>query len=379
MNKGFVFSCENDQEFTDLDKIAKKLTAHGFNAAFFDVSPLLGRGDWGAVSYKTYKGVGIGKNFKLLSAPSKMLLALVNALLLVRLYYKAKAGFLLIGTPLLVYRLARIITFGNLKTVSVIRGVIAHSEEGTSLSSKVFMRSGKLGRSRFFRSILSDYYSDLVLCTGEVTRNFLLSRGVPLENIKVVGSIYCDSLLEKKKPLAPEYPLVVFVSSSFAFHGYFDAQAAQLKLIEDIKGAAHEAGLDFIIRKHPRDSIEYYLPNPDLLQCIDQSGCDPLLGYPSRALFMSTASTLIFEMAYAGRNTCFVADEFFQNRFSPWYKAVGVSPAFDIRLVIDNYLEGGADHNKDCSDKVISHDFKGGVLAQCVKEILICSGVERAK
>lgn len=378
----FIVSCENDQELSDLTKVACRLSEKNFNACFFDISPMLGVKSSSTLDrgcyYSVFKSFGLkGKKFKELSALSKLIVSLANAFVLVFLYYRNRAGFVLIGTPLLVYRLARIITFGNLKTVSVIRGLVAHSEEATSISSKVFMRLGRLGQARFFRSIFSDYYSHLVFCTGRITRDFLLTRGVPEKNLRVLGSIYCDSLGGGEARSMPSArKLVVFVSSAFAFHGYEDAQKAQTELLRRAQKLSRDVGVSFLVRKHPRESVDIYSSEPDLLGCVDISNCDPLVGYPVDTLFISTTSTLIFELAYAGRKACIIADDFFLNRFLPWYKAVGISPIIQWDSLLNDYSRWGASNSIQDLSGVICIENKGFVLDACIEEICSFLGKE---
>ncbi|MNJ23667.1 hypothetical protein D3C77_180570 [compost metagenome] len=381
----FIVSCENDQELVDLTRLARKLNENNFRVCFFDLAPMLGITASTSIDFdfycSIYKSLGCGRKFKSLSALPKLLIAILNAIKLIYIYYKSGARFVLIGTPLLVYRLARIITFGHLKTVSVIRGVVAHSEEATSLSSKLFIKFGRLARSKLFRSLFSDYYSSLVLCTGGVTRNFLLSRGVPVENIKVTGSIYCDSLAEGAggKGGGTEKRLIVFISSAFAFHGYDDAQSAQSALIKKIRNFSDEIGVDFVVRKHPRESLSFYVEDAGLSGCLGNRDCDPLVGYPENTLFISTVSTLIFEMAYVGRSTCFIADDFFTIRFSSWYHAVGVTPVINWESVITEYSKIGFLRSGQELSGVLSVEFKGGVLDRCVREIFLKFGVSDAE
>src|SRR5690606_3016142 len=114
--------------------------------------------------------------------------------------------------------------------------------------------------------------------------------------------------------------VVVFVSSAFAAHGYADAQAAQTELIRILRNEAVGARGGFIIRKHPREDDGIYSCHEDLIGIVDSSGCNPLTGYPRDSLFISTTSTLIFEMAYAGRCSRIVANDFFMQRFFRWYQ-----------------------------------------------------------
>ena len=368
----FILSCENKQELVDLIAIAQALRdTQGHDVEYFDITPLLagGKGEW--VDTPLFKRQWCakaiqGQAFKEMPAGLKLLTSLINASYLVFLYYSRRADFLLVGTPLLTYRLARMLTFGNLRLVTYIRGIIAYSDENTSVSSRIFTRFSKLMRLRAFASIVSDYYSDFVICTGEVTARFIGSRGVPTENIHVAGSVYCDSLTGDEGH--KDKKTVVFVSSAFTFHGYHDAQQAQTAMIRSISEhlAAQHPQVGFVVRIHPREGLSCY--DNGLAQFLDAAVGDPLTSYPSNALFISPISTLIFEMAYADRQSYLVADPFFVRRFNTWYKAVGVVPILDWRILIDNYVNGNAEQRQDFTN-CISTRHKGNVVAKIAREL----------
>lgn len=368
----FILSCENKQELADLMAIAQCLhDAHGLEVFYFNITPLLAGGEGDSVDSflfrRQWRAKAIrGYSFKKMPAVLKLLASLINAFYLAFLYYARRADFVLVGTPLLTYRLARILTFGNLRLVTYIRGIIAYSDENTSLSSQMFIRFGWLMRLRAFASILSDYYADLVICIGEVTASFIASRGVPEENIKVVGSVYCDNLSGEKGEDGEK--TVVFVSSAFAFHGYDDAQQAQTKLIRLIRRhiEVHHPQVRFVVRRHPRESLSFY--DHELAQCLDADLGDPLISYPPNALFISPISTLIFEVAYAGRQGYIVTDDFFEQRFKGWYDSVGLTPIADWRSLIGDYV-GDCHMRRQDFQSSISAKYKGSVVAQIVREL----------
>lgn len=367
----FFLSCENKQELVDLIEIAQALhDNYGYDVLYFDIAPLLSGGQSDSVEIglfeRQWRAKCIkGRLFKEMSVGLKLLTSFVNAFRLALLYYSNRAHFVLVGTPLLTYRLARILTFGNLRLVSYIRGVIAYSDENTSISSRIFLRFGKLKKFQFLSGLLSDYYASLVICIGNVTARFIASRGVPKRNIKVVGSVYCDKLLGGEGIKGEK--TVVFVSSAFAFHGYEDAQQAQTALIRLIKNYISEQHprLRFVVRPHPREANIY---GPDLAKCLDLERGDPLIRYPSNALFISPVSTLIMELACAGRQSFIVADEFLHRRFGDWYEAVGVTPIRDWTRLIENYVGENIEEKQDFQGS-ISTKFQGSVVAQIAYEI----------
>ena len=368
----FILSCENKQELTDLMAIAQALyDTRGHDVLYFDIAPLLSGAKGDSLESTLFKRQWSAKEidgriFKEMSAGLKLLASLINAFYLIFLYYTQRAEFVLVGTPLLTYRLARILTFGNLRLVSYIRGVIAYSDENTSVSSRMFIRFGRLMHLRAFASIFSDYYASSVICTGEVTARFVASRGVPVKNIKVVGSVYCDRLSGDEGKLGEK--TVVFVSSAFAFHGYDDAQREQTALIRSIKThmLTHHPEVRFVVRRHPREEERFY--GSDLEECLDSEVGDPLTCYPSNALFLSPISTLIFEVAYAGRQAYIVSDEYFIQRFKSWYESVGLAPIVDWRSLIENYISGHEGQGQDFQG-AFSIQYKGSVVAQIAREL----------
>lgn len=374
----YIISCENEQELSDILCLKKELRDNGLDAIYFNMAPLLGGLSFHNTIHcnfiKIFDSISMSKReFKKLSSSIKLFASFINALVLIVLYYRSGAKFILIGAPLLTYRLARILTLGKLKTVSVIRGVIVYSENNSSVSSKMFMRMGALARSRLFRSIFSDFYSHLVFCIGESTKDFLISRAVPSSHIRISGSLYCDSLVNNTNSTVDSKKSIVFFSSAFASHGYPEAQAAQTRLIRNIKKLATENACSFTIRKHPREDLEIYLNDDDLINDLDSSVQNPLIGYSSNALFLSTVSTLIFEMSYIGRHARIISDDFFSDRFSNWYRNVHIKPIMNLECLIRIYSESGEIPYQNLSN-AISLDNHGEVARYCCEEILTFVG-----
>ncbi len=378
-----VFSCQNNQELEDLSLVAVDLKAnHNAIPVLYDVSGLMGEDFDPAVVGRFsihYSGVEVfKKKFNELSAGKKLLVSLVNALNLLRVCLKERSRVCIIGVPLLVYRLASFLGLGQLTMISYIRGIIAQSGDETSLSSKLYRRFGWLCVGPLKR-IVSDYYADKVICIGRVTHDFVTSRRVPERNVKVVGSVYCDSRLEVgtgEKICKAEKKEIIFLSSAFAAHGYIDSQSAQTKLalniLEYLNSNFSPDEFRFVVRKHPRESADNYQEVERLGGVIDSGGLDAIVSYAANACFLSPVSTLLFELAYLGRSVALVADEHFLSRHAEWYSRLNASPMVDWRVLVLNIMrvdEAGKVYGFELND-IIDTKNKGRVVAEFSKLVM---------
>lgn len=377
-----IFSCENAQEYQDLSIAMRALhEKHGADIIYFNLGSATDIDSKGTTNLEfvisEHDAIRVFKDsLKHLPPAKKLAAGLLIAIQLLSLCRKTKTKKVIIGVPLLPYRIARILSFGKIRFISIIRGVIAQSGEKTSLSSRLFLKLRTLGHLPFMKRILSDYYADIVICTGETTKNFLLSRMVPEKSIKTIGSIYCDERihLSTNHKYKSNQKVIVFVSSAFAWHGDTSAQNEQLKLIkkinQEINNITSIQKIKLIIRTHPREDIapyqEAFAKDPNIE--VDDKAKDPFISYPSDALFVSPVSTLIFELAYLGRPAFLVADEFFLNHMRNWYQAIEATPNTNIKELINNYLT--KDIQSPSYDNVISQRHMGSVVNEIVDTVL---------
>lgn len=366
-----IITCENKQELDDLLYLIEK-SAGEIDPIYFDMSKTLGTSKLEGSERvgTTIESLNpFSEKFKNLSPLKKIITSLINAILLAIIYKKYKSDVLISGTPLLTIRMAKIITLGKIKTAVIIRGIIAHSSNETSTSSNFFLKTKKFARTKIAKIIISDYYGDIVFCTGEVTKNFIKSRLVPEENIVVAGSLYCD-----RQPTAANKnnteKLIVFIPSALSFHGYHDAQQLQTKLIEDILQEFKSAtqGLCKIqIRKHPRENIEIYQSNPILIDHLDCT-LPPINSYPENTLFISPISTLAFELAYQKKNSHIVTTAELQDKFCDWYSSMGVQNKFNWKELIEKYLNGEHIAPMREIEEIISTENRGMVANKIISE-----------
>lgn len=364
--------------------MAEKLKALGYFPIFFDLSESTGtpfsEADLSGFD-RVYRGIKLPKKkIHQLSPLNKVLVSALNAIMMIFSEKKEKCTLRIIGVPLLTYRIANSISGKKVKCFSYIRGIIVKSGESTSLSSKVFLKYGFL-KSIFGYKVFSDYYADQVLCVGNITKKFVVSRDVPEENVKVVGSIYCDAKYASKRPLEASNlskPAIIFLSSAFARHGYIRSQAAQLELISKIsnylKTRFGEGEVEFIVRTHPREDINLYQGYICPFDLVDSSGKDPLMSYPEKRLFISPMSTMLFELAYLGELTALIGSNDFLDEHGDWYEGVGAQPILEWEKVIEKFFYGKLVRSH-CNEalnleKNISSVNKGRVIDEILGSVL---------
>lgn len=368
-----LFSCQNSQELEDLSLVAERLRRDGFIPVLYDLSKVSGD-DFRKEVVDTFpvvcQGISLfSESFRDLSVGKKVVVALVNAINLVRICVVLRCSTCVIGVPLLIYRLAGFLGFGRIRFVSYIRGIIAQSGDDTSSSSKIFRRISWLCVGPL-RRVVSDYYADCVVCIGEVTRRFVEERRVPKENVKVLGSIYCDSrfLCDDEGQSRKGRREFVFLSSAFSAHGYQDSQISQSELIVNIftylKDNYSAEDFDFVVRKHPRERVEDYRGILEKGVRVDDSGGDAVRCYSKSACFISPISTLLFELAYLGRAAVLVSNSHFLARHAEWYEKINARPVVDWEGMLEYLMR-----HDPCPqaygfdlDEVISTKNKGSVI-----------------
>lgn len=382
--KKVLFSCQNAQELEDLILVATELKhKHNVTPVLYDVSRLMGKEfeDGLVKSFPVrYTGIRLFKeSFKDLSALKKLTLSFVNALNLIRICLKERCSICVIGVPLLVYRLMGGLALGRLTTISYIRGIVAYSGDETSLSSKVYLRLRRLAKIRILNRVISDYFADIVVCIGRVTKDFIGSRGVREGDIKVIGSVFCDSRLEACKQPSVNQGVgkeLVYLSSAFAAHGYEESQYAQTHLVLGIlrflNSKYSSDQFKFIVRKHPRESSSFYEEFQREGGLVDDAAGDASQSYSSDALFLSTLSTLIFELAYLGEKTALISNDFFVSEHGEWYAALGAKPVVEWEKLLDEHLSGGQTSRIQGFelDNIISTQHKGRVVSDFSNLIL---------
>lgn len=339
-----IVACENAQEFSDLCDIARKLKRDGrTEVIFFDMAPVYGgKGflhDAGCFDAVIRAKRVPGRPFGASSPIRKIVVASINAAWLAYHARKRHAGVVLTGVPLLIFRLARMLSFGGFRHVSYIRSIIADSGAATSVSSRVHLATKGIARSGTLRRILSDYVADTFLCVGETTRGFLLARGAPETSVVVVGSVSCDRMIDDMKQAPspePGSPVVVFITSAFLWHGNPTGHAAQLELLSELAGLIAEKNatatgdrIRLIVRVHPRDDAAAYDSLATRFGCIefDRFGPDFFARYPRGSIFLSAVSTLTVELARAGVDSRFVANAATLGQFGAWYEKNEITPA----------------------------------------------------
>lgn len=374
-----IFSCQNNQELVDLSLIASKMKSEiGVIPILYNLHALTGYeldDDIVSKFEKQYDGINFfNKKFYELNPLYKIILSVVNALNMLRVIKREKVKLSIIGVPLLTFRILSLLSFGRIKQVSYIRGVIVKSGKNTSLSSKINYYFCFLSKCDFFNKLISDYYSNLVVCIGGATADFIKSRGVPEANICVIGSVYCDSINEKRI-LQHKGKEIVYISSAFSLHGYSDTQYQQQELVIGIQSFIERKYGDqikFKVRVHPRESIDDYAKFIGRGGIVDTSENLKFDSYQKdNTLFLSTVSTLLFEVAYLGYKVEFISNEHFNSIFNDWYAALNVNPISNWESLIEHFVDSCNDNA--CAskkyDNVITDLNKGKVIDSIIKEI----------
>lgn len=374
--KKVIFSCQNNQELLDLAIVAEIVKRNeNIIPILYDMTSMTGFPlDKKKCEYfdKKYGSISFFFiSFSRLNIIFKVIISLINALNIIRIMKQEKSTLCVTGVPLLTFRL---LGFFGVPRISYLRGVIAQSEKNTSVSSKLFHWLKNVSDKKPLIHILSDYYSEDVICTGSVTESFLKLRSVPSKNIHVLGSIYCDSHRNKSnEQTGVKQKCIVFLSSAFGMHGYNNSQKYQLDLIMDInqilKNNFEAEDYKFIVKKHPREVINTYKNMPESI-LVDDVFHD-VLNYPSETLYISPISTLLFELAELGRKVALISNNDLLREHGEWYRAMHITPELDHLSVLRSYMSNNEMEQSNIVglNYIICDKYRGNVVGEFIKLI----------
>jgi hypothetical protein len=374
--RSVVFSCHNNQELIDLSEALVSLKEEGVeDIVFFDLSSFYGEYlDPELLNRfsKRHKAILSRRGrFKNMGAAGKLFFSILFAFQLLFVCRKYKSSTVVVGVPMLVYRLAGLFSFGRLFVMSYLRGIIIESPKEVSVSSRLYFILKKVALGRAGR-VISDYYADRVICIGDTTKDFVIGRSVPEANVVVLGSIYCDQRYSATLKLgsvhAKPVRQVVFISSALAAHGYVESQKSQTELIKAIYEAVCSCSgsfdVKFIVRQHPREDSAIYSEILEMGIDVDNSGLDSTVIYDSGTLFVSPLSTLLFELAYLGRRAMLVSNEALFTTHSAWYRGIKAEPVLKFEQGMHEYLCGGrVGYLGFDLSQIISTKHRGDVMA----------------
>jgi hypothetical protein len=374
--KSIIVSCENDQELKDIETILSCLEGD-VDLYRYDLSNVYGDTNKlkSIIKYKkTILAPAIlGDGFRNRGGVFKFLIALSVSIHLLYFARKTKASYIFVGVPLVFFRLARIMSFSKLKTISLIRSLIVESKSTVSLSSQSFWVAKKIFGDSMLLKLFSDYYADLIFVSGDVSAKFIESRGVPKDCIESVGSISVDTMNEElsfcDSTIVSSEENIVFITSAFSWHGQIEAQKAQYDLINKIKrdvekyNVENYTDLKLVVCVHPRDDARMY-ENLGTEVLIEANDSNFLCRYRN-SLFLSILSTLSFELRYSGFHSYLISNDFFKKKYSKWYKNVDAEPITDMHVFLKEYFS--LDKIREIKsfelpiEKVFSMKYKGHV------------------
>lgn len=312
MDKRIIVSCENPQEFFSLVSVLQGVSAR---IVYFDVMRFYSSAnvvipnDWERIrARQVFRG-----RLSDLGFLEKLLNYIFFTIQLLFLIFWLRPALLVVGTPLIFFRLQRWFSIGGVKVVSILRSVVY----GPSSNVKV----GCFNRFLMW-SGLSGYSADFALCVGASTVNF--ARSQSFGEVFAVGPFDADNLLVKHPAYSLAYPgdydVLVFIGAAYSWHGDSESEEDQSICLSDLKEHCARLGKRFIYLAHPRGAVsreifsEFEVMQGGLPVCLDL-----IRANHGRVYFISMLSTMSFELSYLGGACCFYVTDGFLCKYSSWY------------------------------------------------------------
>jgi hypothetical protein len=247
------------------------------------------------------------------------------------------------GYPLLKHRLINIISFGNIKHFSYLRGLFADASNYKGFSDSLYLKIKKNPSLLKF----NNFQCDKIITISKLNVNFLLARSVSKERIELIDPPWLQNIKEKREcnnanKICNVSRIIYFVSQAFASHSSMDAAKSQLEFATQLKYKLREIGVELIIRKHPRDYTNYEeygfrinnVPSYEFIEMLNEND-----------ILISPFSTMAFEAAYLGVDSIFYSTPELDKSYSRVYKSIGINPLYDIDDIMDLLLNDNLKEN----------------------------------
>jgi hypothetical protein len=359
-----LFAVENREEFNELAVLLRELLSTGpaqrvfilFKThAIYQLADYTGAAD--SLFVKTYTAKNpFAHNFKQLSALKKIIVILVNAPILIRIFRHDKITHILSGVPLIFHRIL-ILLYPSILHLAYVRGVLLFGRKTTSVSDRFFFLTEKL-RSIISLRFFNNFYADCLFTIGSLNQNTLRERNIPVSNIYLSGPLLLDRYpAVQDKPEDPERKKeLIYITQAYLWHLDTSGHNEQLHSIHGLLQSitAGQAGqFDICIRIHPRDDkriYEEFLRNYSLPVRIDTSPAAEFLQGISRCkILISGLSTLAFEWIFLGGSCAFLSTEKLLKESREIYDRLGLSPYLKPGEILQDIL---ADRIPNCSEQI---------------------------
>lgn len=255
---------------------------------------------------------------------------LYQLIVLIRGVNKGGVQFLFTGYPMLKHRIISIMSLGKIKHISYIRGLHADANNFSGFSDTIFKFLKKVP----FLIRFNNFQADKIITIGKMNKDFLLSRHVESDRIKLIEPIWLSSINKIANPIEVGNSCrVYFITQAFERHGYPKAQKSQEEMVFKLKAGFDELkSHSFIVRKHPRDITGKY----DGCE-VDSTLYHVFLGsLQSNDIVISPFSTLAFEISYLGGRVIFYSTDVLDEFYADAYSRLGISPIKNPEDIINN-------------------------------------------
>lgn len=276
-NKFLILSPETEEEKNDMELMAK---------------------EWGIpyACYQRYFNRKIRYLSKILDSFFFLLFVLKS---------NKNAEIVILGVPCLRNRLLSI--FLGKKYIMYLRCLHSNGENLPYLSDKIDHFFKKFGINN---CLTNPYMAEIHFVTSPQTECFLNIRKAG-NHIIDIGAVW---LKNKSLRERSEKGKVYFISQAFSEHSLVEAHSDQINFVKDLSLFLQDRGIEFVIKKHPRDYFSYEG------YTLFDGNADAFLNHLSKDdIIISSFSTLGFEISLLGGNVKFISLPSLQKMLNPLY------------------------------------------------------------
>jgi hypothetical protein len=185
------------------------------------------------------------------------------------------------------------------------------------------LRYGYFGK--FFKGYLfNSFEATHILTVSELNILFFQERMIEKNKIFLTGPVWLDGRRVGKKNIKPK---IIFLTQAFLWHGYVDQHNSQTIFLKGLISYAQSINMDLLIRKHPRDSMQYEkyfnFHNVKFSEGDYQSFMDQI---DQIDIVVTPLSTMAFELMHLGARCSFYTTNALQVIYKDAYERLSICP-----------------------------------------------------
>lgn len=279
--------------------------------------------------------IGEYKTYRYTKNRSRIITKIKQFILLVYVVCMHRPDVIFSGYPLLKHRLISLLYPGRLRHYSYLRGLFADPLNYKGFSDRLYLKIKRWPTLLKF----NNFQCDRIYTVSEINVDFLRARSVQQRIIELIPPPWLDKIAkqrEKQVYAIKKNSDFYFVTQAFAAHSSEAASESQLEFALKLRIELNKKNLNLIIRKHPRDNIDYEkygflvnsIPSYEFLVSLNSNDC-----------LISPFSTMAFEASYFNIAIIFYTTPELDSLYARVYDRLKVVPVTTAEEISSKLLE----------------------------------------